>query len=387
MQVQVNGEVLAWTRNHKQLSLAQAAIRLKEDEESLRKMESGERHPSLTELRKIARKYEVPLATLLMPEPKITSQRPAPIDFRVIEGKTPSLSTDLQNQIDFSWELSEIVTEIFRYDESNFHPHASLTYVSNQSDPVSLASEERQKLGYTTGNIPSNPRSIFRFLRILIEKRGIITLMKRLPDDSSCRGFALFHDQLIPVVFINSADFGSANLYHTLTFSLLHEYCHLLLRKSAVGGYARSSNTEKFCNRFAAHFLIPEDEFREFFNNSMEENIDSDLLARACRRFKISKSQAILHLEDLNLAPIGSYDGFIASYPEIQKVTSSNGGGPVNLRRVYNNKFGSRLISKFDEWRTREYISSYDIYEILNIKPDAWIDTVEESKLRNSNDG
>ena len=81
--VPVNKDVLVWARNERGLSEKDAAKRLKLSKSELAELESGKKKPSLALLDKIAQKYQIPFASLMMPEALPATKRPA--DFRTHE--------------------------------------------------------------------------------------------------------------------------------------------------------------------------------------------------------------------------------------------------------------------------------------------------------------
>ena len=60
------------------------------------------------------------------------------------------------------------------------------------------------------------------------------------------RGFTLL-DSYAPIIFINGRDSNNGKL-----FTLIHEFCHILLGKEGVS----DSSSEPYCNMFAGEFLV-----------------------------------------------------------------------------------------------------------------------------------
>jgi transcriptional regulator with XRE-family HTH domain len=93
-EIPVSGQVLAWARNFRGLSLERAAERLGISTAELEEFESEVRKPTLTKFEKIAATYQLPLATLFRrtppPEP---GELP---DFRTFEGAPPQMSFEFQ---------------------------------------------------------------------------------------------------------------------------------------------------------------------------------------------------------------------------------------------------------------------------------------------------
>lgn len=105
-------------------------------------------------------------------------------------------------------------------------------------------------------------------LRLLIEKAedaGIFVVMngvvnnntRRKLDVDEFRGFVLY-DEYAPFIFINNNDTISGKI-----FTIIHEIAHILIGKSASFDLRKlqpsSDDTEKYCDRVAAEFLVPQE--------------------------------------------------------------------------------------------------------------------------------
>jgi len=54
-------------------------------------------------------------------------------------------------------------------------------------------------------------------------------------------------------------------------FTFLHEYCHLLLRRTGISDEQNGNRIEKFCNQFAASCLIPQAQLAAVVNMILGE--------------------------------------------------------------------------------------------------------------------
>ena len=99
--------------------------------------------------------------------------------------------------------------------------------------------------------------------RILVFRSGVVgNNTHRSLDVDEFRGFAL-SDPMAPAVFVNVRDAKTAQIF---TFS--HELAHLWLGESGVSdlngetpGAEISDEVERFCDRAATEFLVPEGSF------------------------------------------------------------------------------------------------------------------------------
>lgn len=115
-------------------------------------------------------------------------------------------------------------------------------------------------------------------------------------DPDEFRGFVLC-DPLAPVVFVNDADTKSARI-----FTLAHELAHVWLGLDGVFNLDQMmparEDTERYCNRVAAEFLIPAYKLTERWGEA--RSLERPFHAVA-RWFKVSPVVAARRALDLNL--------------------------------------------------------------------------------------
>ncbi|MCY1006148.1 ImmA/IrrE family metallo-endopeptidase [Nannocystis pusilla] len=149
------------------------------------------------------------------------------------------------------------------------------------------------------------------------------------------RGFTLV-DKYAPIIFLNSADAKSAQM-----FTLLHEATHVWL---GVGGISNSdilapseSKIERFCDRVAAEFLVPEDEFLDAWD--LEDDL-LDEIRRLSRHFKVSPLVIARRALDLGLLPSHEVH-FIRTALYQGKAVAAGGGG--DFYRTAATRLGERF--------------------------------------------
>src|SRR3712207_1141122 len=113
------------------------------------------------------------------------------------------------------------------------------------------------------------------------------------------QGGCVFISELLPVIILsNEAPNGS-------TFTLCHEFAHIILRQSAVSdGIAQKHNqtnaVESWCNRFAGAFLVPNTALMQFFNPvSRLSQISDENLTRLANKFAVSRHAMLVRLVQL----------------------------------------------------------------------------------------
>lgn len=133
---------------------------------------------------------------------------------------------------------------------------------------------------------------------------------------SECRGFALVNE-IAPYIFINSADSKNAQM-----FTIIHETVHIMLGISA--GHAGTdiighNDTEKYCDRVAAEFLVPSDLLREIWNGSIK-NMST--------RFRVSEPVIARRAFDTGLLSSSEFNAFWAEYRNrVTKTSNKVSGG------------------------------------------------------------
>lgn len=143
----------------------------------------------------------------------------------------------------------------------------------------------------------------FAFLRHWIETLGVLVFKasysgsntKAVLNINEFRGFAII-DEFAPLIFINSNDSFSAQC-----FSLIHEFAHILISEGGisqdcVSDLKRENKLEKWCNEFAAEFLVPDNEITFEQNSDISSQIDN-----LAKHFKVSSLVILRKLYSLNL--------------------------------------------------------------------------------------
>jgi Zn-dependent peptidase ImmA (M78 family) len=288
----VKPAVLRWARETAGVDEGAAARRAGVSVTDLERWEEGYALPSLRELQELAGFYARSLATLLLPEPPAAV--PEPVDFRTMGRERPlPLGRETRISLRTAGHLQQVASEL----SSSAFPTRT---VALQADPESLAASERRALGVTVEAQASWPDvySGLRAWRTAVESRGALVFQLPLPI-REVRGFSL-SGKNPPVIVVSSSD-GPA----PRSFTLFHEYAHLLLGSSGVclpdvaprvEGMRLSE--ERFCNEFAGALLVPAAALAELAQTSHVLQDDrtppDDELELLARHFRVSR-QVLLY--------------------------------------------------------------------------------------------
>ena len=295
--IPVKGTVLKWAREFRGLSLEEAAARTHLPIEELVSFEDKTHLPSLTKFERIASAYRLPLATLFRLTPP--TEPPEPSDFRTLESAAPEKS------FEFRVALSNVRTlqgklAVLQSDDQEFQAPVLRQY-QFPGNAQEEGERERREIGISLRTqIDWESDKGFHHWRAVVERLGIsVYLQKFLLTD--CRGWSMWEETGTPAIIVNKSDLSE----NARTYTLIHEYAHLLIRRPGISDMNPSNPVEYFCNAFAAAFLMPVEALQQLLplwpNGAFEW--DSDVVRQTSRRLKVSAEALAIRLQDLGKAP------------------------------------------------------------------------------------
>jgi Zn-dependent peptidase ImmA (M78 family) len=168
------------------------------------------------------------------------------------------------------------------------------------------------------GNVPRKWRDssdAFNILKGQLESMGVLVFQLQLTPrgqkEPGIRGFSAWNDHA-PLVAVNTGYNASAKLY-----SLVHELGHLISRSDSSclaysgPGSAKEPGSERWCELFAAAFLLPESRVTEYMAGlgyaRDGELADAGEVARIAGKMQVSVRAMALRLIDLGYSPRGLY--------------------------------------------------------------------------------
>jgi Zn-dependent peptidase ImmA (M78 family) len=297
--ISVKPELIRWAIDRSGLPVED----LTEKFPKLNEWQTGEKQPTIRQLEDLAKRTMTPFGYLLLDEPP-EETLPVP-DFRTV-GDTPigrpspnlidTVQTMQQRQ---AW-MRELLTE---------EGHGELEFVGSARrvrDFKTLAQRIRMSLELSIDWAESLPswEDALRTLRQAIERIGVLVFSNSVVglnntrglDPEEFRGFVLC-DSVAPVVFVNSADSKSAQM-----FTLAHELAHVWRGTDGLFNLIQMmpamDETEQFCNRVAAEFLVPEEKLTARWDEASRTDRPFSTVGRW---FKVSPVVAARRALDLNL--------------------------------------------------------------------------------------
>jgi Zn-dependent peptidase ImmA (M78 family) len=371
--------VLKWAREKLNMSVEILATRLAEHwkditPELITSWEKGIDKPHPTHIRKLAEIYKRPVAVFLLAHPP--EENDLPPDRRTIGSREgPIFAPETILVIRKARRVQKLAEEL----EEELGATRSFKYQKHKitENPVLLAAKIRSDLGISIKDQMGFRRypEFFEYLRSKIENTGVITLRSGGSNSfpvGDARAFS-FTDTKPYVILINNKDKEGAK-----NFSLLHEFAHVLVREAGICNNFSSFNgkngkvdmLEVFCNRFAASFLVPEDNFlahRSLVGKSRILSEDLELVVKSLTRdFKVSRFVILRKLLTLNFISSATYKSKAEEWENETPPKRSGGRSDPPRTAILNNGFSfSSLV--FEAYKNKK-LSYAGVSDYLGMK-------------------
>jgi len=337
--VAIGPEILGWARERSRLPPAT----LKRRFPKLGQWKSGKAQPTLKQVEALAKATHTPIGYFFLPKP-IVEQLPLP-DFRTIRNAPLGRpSPDLLDTVYSCQERQAWYRDFAQSVGEEKRPFVGS--VTTRARVEEVAAAMRQTLRFDLDarrDCPTWTDALRLFIAdadaagVLVMCNGVVmNNNRRKLDPEEFRGFAIA-DALAPLVFINGADTKSAQM-----FTLAHELAHLWLGQSAVSdATARvlpDQDTEIWCNKVAAEFLVPLDVLRTEVRKDAAQDAE---VGRLARRFKVSTLVILRRMSD---AGVVSKTAFARAYDdELTRLLSIERGSGGNFYLTQAARAGKRF--------------------------------------------
>lgn len=309
--VKISPEVFKWARVS--LHLPEEAVlvhfnqkskrKFKFSEELLRKIESGDGEEiAFTLFQELSSFYKRPLAVFFLNKPP--TELALPKDRRTIDSDAHKILSPVAV---LAIRRARYVQEVFRDLSKELEINLKFPFrkFALSDNPIEMGMKFREILNFPLDvqKKSKDSRGLFDAIRVRLEGVNVFTIKSSFPLEDA-RAFSLV-DQTPHLILVNNKDGGHFG-YAPKSFSLLHEFAHILLREGAVCNDFNNSHQEieKFCNSFAGSFLVPDEYFwevlgitrKEFNLANLDEYLDilriafrvsKDVLLRKCLTLKL----------------------------------------------------------------------------------------------------
>lgn len=311
LEVTVEPNILRWARESIGFRVQEIARKLNVSEDTISNLESGRKKPTLKTLETLANVYKRPLAAFFLPEPPV--EPPLPKDFRTLPvNKRKSLSSKTRLAIRRSQRLQSLAVELAK--NLNREIIFNIRSANLSDDPEVVANKIREilKVKIQTQFDWHDEKEALNEWKKIVERHGILVFQMSLQQSEGIRGFSLSHDKF-PAIVLNLKDSNTGR-----TFSLFHEYGHLILNNAGICDMEDADNfseeaksIEKFCNHFAGAFLVPKDALlnhHRLIGLKRYPPVWSDeILQEIAKSFKVSQEVILRRLLILGLSTADFY--------------------------------------------------------------------------------
>jgi Zn-dependent peptidase ImmA (M78 family) len=279
------------------------------DRETFTNWETGRDMPTAVQLEKLADIYKRPLAVFFLPEPP--RELPLPKDFRTLpkDRETP-LSPDTRLAVRRARRLQSLAKSLSA--SLGREPTPTLARLTLSADPEQSAQKMRSEFAINK-EVQFRWRNQTQALKTwkkAVQAQGVLVFEMRMQE--GIRAFSLTNEAF-PTVVLNVRDALTAR-----TFSLFHEYAHLLLNDGGIcdwrdvrlaEGGIRS--TERFCNHFAGALLVPEVVLRTHDlveRTGYRDEWPDHILRRLATDFRVSQEVILRRLTSVSLSSKTFYE-------------------------------------------------------------------------------
>lgn len=363
--VNIVPEVLIWLRTRAGWEIEEVAKRLGTSVEVVKKIESGERNPTMKQLNTMSKIYKIPIASFFLSKPK--QDNPMPKDYRFLPGKTNLFDRKTILVIRRARSLQNLSKELsfnIDYTTNMEVKNANLT-----DNPELIASKYRSifKIDIEKQRKFRDAYNMMGYLREVLEDHNIMVFQFSMPIEDA-RGFAL-SDQTPNTIVINSKDSIEARL-----FTLMHEFGHIILGETVIdipGEPLQSrNNIETWCNEFSSAFLLPKEISVDLFNKNRDNLTGTDTLNSLSRKYKVSKAVLLVKMLNLNYISREEFESVLIRYSP--RETGGNKRKNQSNGMKYDQKFlsemGNKFVSLVANNFDRELITYNDALSYLSIK-------------------
>jgi Zn-dependent peptidase ImmA (M78 family) len=288
----------------------------------------------------LAKHFKRPWSYLLIDEAEVFDS--AGQDNRSFSNQRRAPSPELMDEIEAVAEMLAAAVELFPSNRYEVPPAA----ITSDTSPEVAGAAIRDFLGITTDQ-QTRARDDFEALRLWVDAlhaRGVYVSQRRLQDET-IRAFSRVEGEQA-VVVVDTGDTPYARI-----FSLLHEYCHVILRSTGLCDLDDHSAVERHCNAAAAATLMPRalvTSIRAGRSFGVSPDADDSLLREMSSELRVSQAALLIRLRELGAIDQATYDDLEARRSARRVDESRTPGGtyyPPQInrigRRYAHNVFGA----------------------------------------------
>ncbi len=370
-----NPDMLLWAREWRGRTVEEAAEKIGVAEDKITSWEAGQSIPTVRQARNLASFYERPfLEFFLANKPTIPDLQSVP-DFRLHRGAhDPRADREIRAIQAWAEDTRHNALDLFAILGEQLPKLPSEFQASLDTNPEKAAGVARELSDFQIGeqiHLKSVERGkVNKSIRRAIERIGILVLKDSDLGKYGVRGLTISFDTLPIIIFGNESPAAQS-------FTLAHELGHVVLHQSAISGSAAVRNietneqrAEKWCDEFAAAFLVPASELIKMWSkpNQPNERIDDVLLRNLANEFSISQHAMLVRLVNLGYVDAEYYWSVKRPQFLMQEAAYKGGGKSLYYGSRFRNSFGDLYTGLvLDAWGSGR-ITNHNAAELMDIK-------------------
>lgn len=372
----VNKRILTWAIARSQLNRQTIASKLKVDENRITEWEDGTPIP-FDKAIALADVLRFPFGYFFLKKPPV-EELPIPDRRHLEPGYKPTP--------DFVQLVNDVLLRRDWYEDF-LKAHGRPTkrpFVGSferGSRHTDVAASIRQTIGITP-ELRNSISGWSEYLSALVrnaEEAGILVMRSSVVGNSTNRpvstkevqGFAVA-EPLVPVVFINTSDFKSAQV-----FTFAHELAHIWIGQSALSNATDeggTDNIEAFCNKVATEVLVPAVEFAAVWDATEPQR----RVVAVPRRFWVSSFVVLRRALELGRLSMREFNNLWAAEKEKIQTSKKSGGG--DFYRTLFVRMGNKLTHSVVSEVSSNNLLIRDAARLLNVSPKTLAKVVEVAK-------
>lgn len=308
----LNPHMLKWAREWRGRTLEEAAHRVGKTAEDIAEWEATPGGPTVRQARTLADFYDRQFLEFFRKSPPPVKEPELVTDFRM-HRDAPNPKETRELKIIQAWAEAQRANALDLFVEIGETPPSipEEFFSSTSEDPEEAAEHARRALRFPMSEqtgLPSSKRDqLPAIIRKKAEDAGILALRHSGLADFHARGICIFAEPLPIIIFGNESPAAQA-------FTLAHELAHVALKESGISGNRSkdASKIERWCDQFAAAFLMPRSEIANVLGSPLNPPLDEmsdERLNDLATRFRVSAHAMVIRLVHLGYINAGFYWG------------------------------------------------------------------------------
>lgn len=376
IRAKVKPALLKWGRTSAGFTVEEAAIKagVKPDLVAAWEIPDSER-PTMNQLRALAKAYRRPISVFYLSTPP--RDHDVIHDFRRLPGEVALVySPPLRLEIRAAYQRRGVALSLL--EELEQEPPRFTARLSLDYDPEAAAKIARDVLSVTYAEQVKwrEERKAYNAWRSAIEAAGVLVFQAVGIPTTEMRGFSIAED-VLPVIAVNQKDKPNGR-----TFSLLHEFTHLLLHESGLCDFeenvlrpAAEDRVEVFCNHIAGAALVPREQLLQepvvAAKGEGRHQWSNEELVALARQYGVSREVVLRRLLIVGRTMQDFYGAkrqeFLAQYKQAQPQVEP-GDFKRNLPREAVSNYGRSFAELVVETYQQDRIALSDAAQYLGVR-------------------